>query len=237
MDRTRRYLALVIGSKMDFHAPRSKSLLGDMLGVGPSSTQDVPQESTDTLTVQVEAIGSGKVIIPALKLTPTTTINDIKKKIFALGNVLEKMKHFQSCILLIGHNGAELISIRDQLKDIYDTPVITVVQDEEMDRLYCGGYDDKGYNVHGHDSYGFTRDGDYLYRGNCDYDDEVYYDENGYNDKGYDIYGYDANGYDKFGYDVDGFNEYGFDRYGRDEYGYDSKGYDKFGRNVFGHDA
>ena len=135
MDETLRNLRSVIARKMDFHAPYAKALLGNMLGIGPSSPQNAPQENLDVLTVQVEAVGSGKVIIPALELAPTTTVNEIKKKIFDRQES-ETIKHFQSYGLFIGHGGPELTDPYQQMEKVRDDYlIITVTQNEEKDRF------------------------------------------------------------------------------------------------------
>ena len=135
MDETLRNLRAVISRKMDFHAPYAKALLGNMLGIGPSSPQNTPQENLDVLTVQVEAVGSGKVIIPALELASTTTVNEIKKKIFDRQES-ETIKHFQSYGLFIGHGGPELTDPYQQMKKVRgDYRVVTVAQNEEKDHF------------------------------------------------------------------------------------------------------
>ena len=132
MDETLRNLRTVIARKMDFHAPYAKALLGDMLGVGPSSRSDILQENLDVLTVQVEAVGSGKVIIPALELTSMTTINDIKKKIFDI-HKLKTIKHFEAYRLFINHGGTELTDLSRQMGEVRVNRVVAVTQNEEKD--------------------------------------------------------------------------------------------------------
>ena len=114
----------VLARPMNFFGPMAKDKLRMMLG------KSSPQENPHTKTVQVEAIGSGVVIIPALILIPRTTLNDIKKEIFE--HHTSEIKNFQAYRLFLGHGGEELTDNR-QIRDIYDGASIVIFGDKIKD--------------------------------------------------------------------------------------------------------
>lgn len=104
----------------------------------------------DVLTVTVEAVGSGVVIIPALDLRPEWTINEVKESIYQNKKYIEGDPIYpQSYRLFIGHGGAELTDPCQLVMDsiISNNCIIVVVIYERKNAILKGIYLNQNRNV------------------------------------------------------------------------------------------
>ena len=118
------------------YEPAVNENIANMLGLAIPSIQQVNHQENNTLTVKVENLG-GVSIIKSLILTPTMTVNDIKKTIFR-HPLAPEIKHFQAYrIFTVLGEGVDrrLIELKDPYEQIryYGKDIIMVVKDERID--------------------------------------------------------------------------------------------------------
>ena len=90
------------------------------------SSKDLATVNGNKITVSVEAVGSGIIIIRALQVDPDDTIGSLRKAILSRSTSLGSL----GITLLLGHGGAELSDNNVTLRDagVKDGSTIVVVQ-------------------------------------------------------------------------------------------------------------
>ena len=99
---------------------------------------DATELPEGAITVTVEAVGSGSVILPALDLLPDWTINEVKEQILEKKTEMEyDPVYSRSYRLFVGHGGAELEDGYQLVKHsaLYSDCTIVVVINGEKDKL------------------------------------------------------------------------------------------------------
>ena len=131
--RARLALLRVVGKGMGFFAPQAKRALAACVLVLPM--EPIEPGNDGLLTLSVEAFGSGKVIAPALRVDPDTTIGALRITVAKLCGVSTTRR----IRLLVGHGGAEMKAEADALSlgafAVADDATVVVVVDDYKPEL------------------------------------------------------------------------------------------------------
>lgn len=111
---TKLCLQLAIGKWLDTYVLKAKRLIGEFLlgdllggaGVAPAASKerDPPDDKSTAMCLSVEAMGSGKLLVPQINVVPTSTIRELKHLI------VSRVPGFATATTRIfkGHGGYEL---------------------------------------------------------------------------------------------------------------------------------
>jgi hypothetical protein len=122
-DQDKRNMLRVLSRSLNVFAPDAKKLLAaSVLGEQPEAPQ-AAEENANQVTVSVENVGSGIIIIPALEINPDDTIGSLREAILSCSTSL-------GVTLFLGHGGTELSDNNVTLRDagVKDGSTIVVVQ-------------------------------------------------------------------------------------------------------------
>ncbi len=115
----------VLSRWLNGYAPHAKKLLAaSVLGEQPEAPQ-AAAENANQVTVSVENVGSGIIIIPALEINPDDTVGSLREAIVSRSTSLGSL----GIRLFLGHGGAELSDNNVTLRDagVKDGSTIVVV--------------------------------------------------------------------------------------------------------------
>ena len=122
-----------MAKRMDFWSPRAKKLLSQCV-LGQTcqdehhNSDSVSDIDDDALTISIEAIGSGLLIIPALCCSNTMTVRELKDNIMQRVPSLINQTYFD--IDLCNGHGGSILNDENQLQElnIADNSVLTLVR-------------------------------------------------------------------------------------------------------------
>ena len=123
-EKNERLMLRVIARRLGY-APLAKRLLAACL-LGPRQEVQQRDDAAGEITVSVEAVGSGIIIIRALQVDPDDTVGSLRKAILSRSSSSQSLLEIK---LFLGHGGAELSDNNVTLRDagVLDRSTIVVV--------------------------------------------------------------------------------------------------------------
>jgi hypothetical protein len=122
-DQDKRNMKLIMAKRFKYYCPWVNGLLAECLLGAPRRVHQAAAQNANQVRVSVEAVGSGVIIIPALKVNSDDTVGSLREAILSRGTSL-------GIRLFLGHGGEELSDNNVTLRDasVKDGSTIVVAQ-------------------------------------------------------------------------------------------------------------